>query len=284
MSEFAEEIIGTLRNAGLECRLSEGTLLSIVCRCARSGKEIRIAPLDVCARTLEEALAQQALASEAILGWQGKDGEYPLVVTSDRWRRSNGMMKARLLSHVELHRSIFARDCTVRRIDKITAREFLERCHSYGYASGKHHLGLFVARSRKELTEGELVAVATFSSARKWLKGGKEIHSFEWTRYSSLPSVRVTGGMGKILKAFIEEKNPDDIMSYADLEWSEGKVYEQLGFVCEGVKAPVSFEVNPQDWSRKAIGKTSPEAIPSEEKLYFTNFGSRKYRLKLTEY
>ncbi len=85
--------------------------------------------------------------------------------------------------------------------------------------------------------------------------------------------------MGKILKAFIKEIDPDDIMSYADLEWSQGSVYQTLGFVHESSKAPVAFTIDPTTWQRKAL--TNNQAQPG---LYFCNLGSAKYRLKLTDY
>ncbi len=45
-----------------------------------------------------------------------------------------------------------------------------------------------------------------------------------------LPDVRAIGGMGKMLQAFIDEVHPDDVMSYADTEWTDGDVYRRLGF------------------------------------------------------
>ena len=152
----------------------------------------------------------------------------------------------------------------------------------------------------KNLSEGTLIAVATFSNARRWVKEGKEIRSYEWTRYASLPDLRVSGGMGKMLKAFIKEVHPDDIMSYADLEWSEGEVYERLGFDAETRKEPVTFIIDPLTWERKAIRRSPVKPGMTEEKpgmtegdnvipdligdLCFRNFGSRKFRLKLTDY
>ena len=112
-----------------------------------------------------------------------------------------------------------------------------------------------------------------------------------------MPGVRLSGGMGKLLQAFIEEVKPDDIMTYADLEWSEGKVYEALGFALEGVKSPVMFTVDISSWRRKA--HTGPDVTssyhPSQSMCiadnqnenctrYFRNLGSNKYRLKLTDY
>ena len=106
---------------------------------------------------------------------------------------------------------------------------------------------------------GTLVAVASFSKARRWSKKGENgeqetICSYEWLRYASLPELRVLGGMGRILARFIEDFHPDDIMSYVPLRHFSGEVYESLGFVSEGVKV---FENGEQ---------------------------SRKYRLKLKEY
>jgi hypothetical protein len=96
--------------------------------------------------------------------------------------------------------------------------------------------------------------------------------------------------MGKLLKTFILEVQPDDIMSYADLEWSQGDVYKTLGFNEELPKDPVSFEIDPQTWERRAIRRFQPEPGTTQAepdtagKLFYTNFGSRKLRLKLTDY
>lgn len=115
------------------------------------------------------------------------------------------------------------------------------------------------AEGRQTYPIGTLVAVASFSKARRWSKKGENgeqetICSYEWLRYASLPELRVLGGMGRILARFIEDFHPDDIMSYVPLRHFSGEVYESLGFVSEGVKV---FENGEQ---------------------------SRKYRLKLKEY
>ena len=85
--------------------------------------------------------------------------------------------------------------------------------------------------------------------------------------------------------------NPDDIMTYADLEWSEGSVYQQLGFSLEGRKSPVVFHIDPQ-WNRHPVHheKALPERHCGDERLlrhdnlFYQNFGSNKFRLKLTDY
>ena len=92
------------------------------------------------------------------------------------------------------------------------------------------------------LAPGTLVAVASFSTARRWLKESGIISSYEWIRYASLSGVRVVGGMGKVLKHFIEETHPGDIMTYSDPDSVDGgRVYKELGFISEGI-------VEKKDW------------------------------------
>ncbi len=251
--DFIEEFNAFLAAEGLE---QNGTFL----------------PVPVVARTLEEAERQQSVLSERAGGC--------FFVIEDRWRGNAVAVKARIRAHSRIFRQVYARNCEVRRIDKPAAAAFLEKCHSYGDASCRYRYGLFVKRSTGEKggasTSGEMVAVAEFSSARKWLKDNGYVRSYEWVRYASLPGVRVTGGMGKLLDAFVEQVKPDDVMTYADLEWSDGGAYRSLGFELDGRKDPVVFAIDPVNWSRTAL-KPPYEA---DGRLFYKNFGSLKYRKK----
>ncbi|MCQ2163494.1 MAG: hypothetical protein MJY86_09505 [Bacteroidales bacterium] len=132
---------------------------------------------------------------------------------------------------------IYARNCEVRRITKEAAEPFFAANHQLGYTRCRYLYGLFVSRAGTDaLPVGTLVAAAGFSNPRKWVKDGQEVRSSEWVRYASLKGLGVDGGMGKTLKAFIEEVHPDDVMSYADASWSDGDVYRKLGFIEEAPK------------------------------------------------
>ncbi len=300
MSAMSCEISEFLRESGFDCveeprggvpvlwvEMPAGASNKVVAK-ASDGKLSRrcVVPCPVMAGDPHEA-QEQARRMDALLKELSAEAVKPVVITEDRWRRQQGMMRARLLAHLEVFTPMFARNCEVRKIDKETAAAFLNENHSYGDAACRHRYGLYLKRYTGKRGEGgvapgTLVAVATFSNARKWQKGDMIIRSYEWTRYASLPGVRINGGMGKALKAFIKEVQPDDIMSYADLEWSEGAVYEQLGFMLEGHKAPVVFFVDEQ-WERFPV-KPGMKDDASPGNRFFQNFGSNKYRLKLTEY
>ena len=292
MYRLIDDITSFLESNGFVCSRQMRHGLEFICTSSLDGRHERmIFPLEIRAADMEEAAERSEVISAAIAEAATECG-YPLIIAEDRWKRQRSMMESRLLAHLEIFSQAYARNCEVRRIEKGEAAEFLTFCHSYGYASCRYHYGLFLKRHTGHIAaereaEGarcekldRLIAVATFSNGRKWIKDGKEIRSYEWTRYASLPDMRISGGMGKMLRKFINDVKPDDIMSYADLEWSEGGVYETLGFVLEDTKGPVMFRIG-KDWKRTAV---KPGMSADEENLYFRNFGSNKYRLKLTEY
>ena len=135
--------------------------------------------------------------------------------------------------------SVFARNCVVRRIDSPTARLFLEKNHRFGFCRCAYCYGLFVEKQGHDarFAPGEMVAAGCFSKPRHREEDGRRISSYEWVRYASLEGVRVSGGMGKMLKTFIGDFRPDDVMTYAPLvEGTEGEVYCKLGFVREGTR------------------------------------------------
>ena len=291
MSQLINDIFSFLSTEGFSC--SHELLYGIEGFCVQmsNGSNKTILPLEISATSPKDAHLESLLATDCIQDLYLEDHEHPLVISEDRWYTKNQMMKSRILAHLEVFSPIYARNCEIRRIDRTVAKEFLEANHSYGYAACRYCYGMFLKRhtghaaDNASIIPGTLVAVATFSNARKWIKDDKTIRSYEWTRYASLPDVRLSGGMGRMLKTFIKEVQPDDIMSYADLEWSQGDVYRQLGFELEGMKAPVLFTIDTDTWRRTPIkpGASHEVELMSGE-TYFQNLGSNKYRLKLTEY
>jgi len=241
-----------------------------------------IVPVPVTARDLsaaeEQYLSLVPLAGKAVF------------VTEDRWRAAGETVRLRLLTHCGRFRQVYARNCAVRRIERAVAAAFLSQTHSYGDALSRFRYGLFVDRvtgekgrlpvirsEEKDLpcpVPGDLVAVATFSKARNRVIDGRRVKSFEWVRYASLPGVRVEGGMGKLLEAFVSEVHPEDVMTYADLEWSDGRAYRELGFTLAGPRDPVTFAVDPVTWTRRDV-KYVPD---TSGMLFYKNLGSLKYR------
>lgn len=284
MGLLIDEIVSFLAAGGLQSSVKTSGGRKVI---LTGEPQTVIVPIEVKSLSPEDSIMERDKIWEWLEERESKGEEYPLIITEDRWRRDGGSLKARLLAHLRHHSQIYARNCEIRRIEKKEAAAFLAEHHAYGSASCRYHYGMFLKRHTGHiaaegsgiLDPGTLVAVAQFSNARKWQKGDKVIRSYEWTRYASLSGVRVSGGMGRMLKRFIKDVRPDDIMSYADLEWSRGDAYSRLGFRPEGMKEGVTFVIAENTWERTPL-----KYCQNVRGRFLTNFGSFKYRMKLTEY
>ena len=223
----------------------------------------------------------------------------------DRWWGAKEMVQERILARLERFTSVFARKCKV-----LSGRgnasmpdlvnDFLRKHHTYSTAKCRYRYALEY--------EGQIVAVATFSEGRPMVRKIEDpllnvpkeeqenaniliFDSYEWIRYASLPGVRVVGGMGRLLKAFIEERysriepgTPLEVMTYSDTEWGNGDVYLKLGFKYAGSRPPVQYFVNRHNYARLSERLYEKElqngALPSD---FYTvqNRGSRKFLLQM---
>jgi hypothetical protein len=199
-------------------------------------------------------------------------------------------MRSRILSHSRVFTQVYARNCELRRIDKPTAAAFLKESHDYADALCRYRYGLFLKHLTGEkqyggaasvLEPGTLVAVAEFSNLRNLDLDGTRSRSCQWIRYASLPGIRVEGGMGKVLKGLIKDADPDDVMTYADLEWSDGGAYRALGFEFVDYRRPVLFRIDSLTWLRTAVDSRKGVSSPVDSPLWYMNFGSARYRLRL---
>lgn len=209
----------------------------------------------------------------------------------DVWYTQQAIVQSRLLSVLGVSATIPARLSQSKRIDKSASDKFLSENHLQAQASAKFKYGLYLPKRYFRVIDAEknsftkalyellndsdelLIAVATFSNARTFVRDGLSYRSFELIRFANLKGFTVVGGFNKLLQTFIREQNPDDIMTYADADWSDGASYEKLGFERTGLTAPQSFGLDEQ---MKRTGKRQ-----GENKNRVWNAGSWKYLLKL---
>lgn len=244
---------------------------------------IRLVPLDVAAGLVNDVVTniENGPAVDAVKdATKGADGGGRCIyLYEDRWRSGGEVIRKRILAHLGRFNSIFARKCKVEPLKAQQAADFLEKYHSYGTSRCRYRYGLFY--------EDKLVAVATFSSGRPMtrpVRGDERIlESYEWVRYASLPDCRIVGGMGRLLEAFVSDVGPDEIMSYADYEWSPGDAYLRLGFDKVGEKPSMRFYVDRTTFKRISERKVSAdkkfrgEVFPAEKYALISNLGSAKY-------
>lgn len=234
---------------------------------------------------------QEHLLSELLemLARTRSNGISAIVLWEDYWLSKPDIVASRLAAQLGKSVKIPARLTQARRIDKFATETFLESNHLNGNVSSKFRYGLFLPSRYYRVVPDHflfgatademLVAVATFSNARIFELNNKPFRSHELIRFASLLGTNVVGAFDKLLNAFIREKSPDDVMTYADLEWSDGRSYQQLGFEERGCIAPRKVYLNPKDMSRSsrppADDILSADGSPGYLTIY--NLGSTKY-------
>lgn len=130
-----------------------------------------------------------------------------------------------LLDKIQTKYCIFGRKCIIKEIDNIALKEFELKYHMQGHVSASIKLGLFY--------NDELVAAMTFGKSRF-----NKAYEYELLRLTYKGGYRITGGASKLLSYFEKNYNPKSLISYANLQWSSGKVYESIGFNKSHMSAP----------------------------------------------
>ena len=130
---------------------------------------------------------------------------------------------------------IYARKCDLRKVKPSDAREFLENNHIQGFSNGVYAYGLYY--------NGELVSLMTFGKQRINLGGKICDGCYELVRFCNKLNTNVVGGASRLFKAFLDEFNPINIVSYSDKRWSTGNLYDILGFIHDHDSKPNYFYV-----------------------------------------
>lgn len=146
-----------------------------------------------------------------------------ITIFEDEWKNYQTLIKNKIL-HI-LNKSngekIFARKCKIKEIDTKTARDFCKENHIQGYGNSTIKIGLYY--------NNILVSVMTFSKP-SLSKGCKGFHRNVWELNRYCTNSIVIGGAGKLLNYFCNNYEWKEIFSFADKRWSDGNLYNKLGF------------------------------------------------------
>ncbi|GHB79231.1 hypothetical protein GCM10007390_36510 [Persicitalea jodogahamensis] len=163
----------------------------------------------------------------------------------------------------------------------------MEENHLQTSILSKYKYGLYLPKKHFRViadppeAEELLVAAATFARPRVFDREGSSHRSYELVRFANLLNTTVVGGLDKLLSHFVKEHQPDDLMTYADLEWSSGRSYRKLGFEPHEDIPPQEFWVEITTMERFYPHRL-PEGILGESGqeqrfVKIKNAGSRKF-------
>lgn len=122
-------------------------------------------------------------------------------------------------------RKIGARSTTIQPISVTMARPFLNTYHLQGWHPSGRYWGCFY--------RDELVAVMSIGKNRYSKKS-----DYELTRFATKSDISIAGCLSKMLSSSKEQLGNYSLISYADLCWGQGNVYEQSGFLFKGYSQP----------------------------------------------
>ncbi|WP_293310581.1 hypothetical protein [Pedobacter sp. UBA5917] len=182
----------------------------------------------------------------------------------DVWITRPDQVLARIKSLMGNNIRIHGRKTKATKITKPIADAFLEENHLQGPVSSRYKIGLF----EKE----NLVAVATFSALRK-MNHSENYKSAELIRFAVKAGFSITGGLSKLIAYFAETYKPNDVMTYADRDWSAGEAYLTLGFEQTAVLEPQVYIL---DENLKRVLKKDNQVSVQE----VFNTGSLKFILR----
>jgi very-short-patch-repair endonuclease len=138
------------------------------------------------------------------------------------------LIKQRLM-HVfgRTNNRIAARKLKVITLSANDSNIFFQKNHLQGCIPAKIHYGLVDS-------VGTIYAAMSFVKPRY----SKKLAEWEMARFASISGWSVIGGAQKLLSAFIKQYTPISIVSYADLKWGVGNVYEKLNFSFKHYSSP----------------------------------------------
>jgi hypothetical protein len=143
-------------------------------------------------------------------------------IWEDDWIHKKEIIKSQIINLIgNTKNNIFARKCQIKELTDVKlVRDFIDSNHIQGFTNSSKKIGLYY--------KNELVSIMTFDN----LEGRKRMEIGNWNinRFCNKINTNVVGGASKLLSYFIKKYGPKRIISYADKDWSNGKLYDKLGF------------------------------------------------------
>lgn len=143
-----------------------------------------------------------------------------ITIFEDEWKGHSNQVKSYIKTKLGLNtRKIFARNTTIKLVNRHVSAEFLNKYHIQEATSISVAFGLYL--------QDELVGLVTGA------RHHRNKDQFTLNRLAFKDDCTVVGGASKLMKAlFIHTKSIgyDHILSWSDLRWSDGQVYKATGW------------------------------------------------------
>jgi hypothetical protein len=215
-----------------------------------------------------------------------KNNIHLIHIFEDDFDFKNDIVSSIVKNAINLSDKIFARKTIIKKIkDKSVVKDFLTKNHLQGFVNTNINYGLYY--------NDELVSLMTFMKTRKVLNKNGDENEYELIRFCNKLNTTVIGGASKLFNKFLNEYEPSSVLSYCDLSWGTGVLYENLGFINDGDTKPNYFYVingkkeNRINYQKHKLVKQGYDPNLTESQImnglgYYRiyNCGNRKYLYK----
>ena len=109
------------------------------------------------------------------------------------------------------------------------------------------------------------------------------LNTWELSRFCNKLNTNVIGGASKLLKYFIENYNPEKIVSFSDVAHTKGNLYNTLGFKQISISDPGYVWVNLKDdsyYTRVSCQKRNLRKLFSDESIDIENKTEREIMIE----
>lgn len=181
-------------------------------------------------------------------------------IFEDEWLTKKDICIERIKSKLNLSSGrVYARNCRIKSLTNAEAYDFLTKYHIQGRGTAANFCYGLIDNN------DNLQAVMTFSKLNI-SKGSKHIEDhYELNRYASVGNV--VGGASKLFQHFLKNVQPTTVISYADLRWNTGQLYNKLGFDFVGNTLPGYWYVKGVERiHRFKLRKTQQDSVDITEK------------------
>lgn len=142
-------------------------------------------------------------------------------VWEDDWKHNQSVIEAVLANAIGITpRGPYARKCLVMKVSRTEANVYYEQHHILGAC------GTSIPEHYALVYKDQVQAVMSFTAN----SGSQRGKTGTWELIRFVNHASVTGAAGKLFRAFLEEHNPERVLSYSDNDYFSGGVYSRLGF------------------------------------------------------
>lgn len=159
-----------------------------------------------------------------------------IQICEDEWRLKKNIVISKIKHLCNINDElikIHARKTIIKEITKIQKELFLDQNHIQGDDKSNYFLGAFY--------NDDLISVMTFDNNRFMNVTNNLENEWVLSRFCVKNNLLITGIANKILKYFINIKNPTKIISFADRRWTvneKNNLYTKLGFNLDKILPP----------------------------------------------